>query len=180
MKEKKTIIINLFGGPGSGKSTTAAGVFYNLKKRGVDVEMSLEFAKDKVWEESFKAMENQYYIFGKQFHRLWRLVGKVDYIITDSPILNLPVYDAEGSEKFKEFIKELNSKFINFNFFILRNPKVYIESGRIQGKEESEEIDNQILHWLEECGEEYTPLPQFDAVEWIVDFILRPSGVDKK
>ena len=28
----QTIVINLAGGPGSGKSTTAAGVFYELKK----------------------------------------------------------------------------------------------------------------------------------------------------
>ena len=46
MKKKDTLIINLIGGPGSGKSTTAAGLFYKLKQMGIDCEMALEFAKD--------------------------------------------------------------------------------------------------------------------------------------
>ena len=49
------IVINLFAGPGVGKSTTAARVFAELKLKGVNCEMALEFAKDKVWEESFTA-----------------------------------------------------------------------------------------------------------------------------
>ena len=31
---KKPIIVNLFGGPSSGKSTTAAGLFHKLKIQG--------------------------------------------------------------------------------------------------------------------------------------------------
>ncbi len=42
----------------------------------INCEMALEFAKDKVWEESFKTMDDEIYIFGKQFHKIWRL--KVD------------------------------------------------------------------------------------------------------
>ena len=44
----KTLIINLIGGPCSGKSTIASGLFYNLKKLGYNCELALEFAKDKV------------------------------------------------------------------------------------------------------------------------------------
>lgn len=40
-------VINLFAGPGSGKSTTCAGVFSKLKLAGVNCEMALEYAKDK-------------------------------------------------------------------------------------------------------------------------------------
>ena len=31
---KKTVTVNFFGGPGTGKSTTAAGLFTLLKKKG--------------------------------------------------------------------------------------------------------------------------------------------------
>lgn len=41
-------VINLFAGPGSGKSTTCAGVFNKLKLAGINCEMALEYAKDKV------------------------------------------------------------------------------------------------------------------------------------
>ena len=66
----KTLIINLMGGPCSGKSTIASGLFYNLKKLGYNCELALEFAKDKVWEESIKVLDDQFYVFGKQFHKL--------------------------------------------------------------------------------------------------------------
>ena len=47
---KNTIIVNLFGGPGTGKSTGAAYIFSQLKLAGIDCEFVSEFAKDKVWE----------------------------------------------------------------------------------------------------------------------------------
>ena len=77
---KKTLIVNLIGGPGSGKSTCASGIFYQLKKLGINCELALEFAKDKVWEESIKTLDDQFYIFGKQYHKLFRLMDKVDVI----------------------------------------------------------------------------------------------------
>ena len=43
---KETLVINLFGGPGCGKSTTMARLFADLKARGYNVEMVSEFAKD--------------------------------------------------------------------------------------------------------------------------------------
>ena len=46
------LVINLFGGPGCGKSTIAALLFGKLKQNGINCEMALEYAKDKVWEES--------------------------------------------------------------------------------------------------------------------------------
>ena len=45
---KDTLIMNLYGGPGSGKSTGAAYIFSMLKMVGVDAEYVTEFAKDKV------------------------------------------------------------------------------------------------------------------------------------
>ena len=108
------IVVNLFAGPGVGKSTTAARVFAELKLKGVNCEMALEFAKDKVWEESFKTMDDQIYIFGKQFHKIWRLKDKVDVIICDSPLPISIVYDKENSESFHKLIMEQFNKFINF------------------------------------------------------------------
>jgi len=64
--EKETLIVNLFGGPGTGKSTLCADLFAKLKWRHTNCEMALEFAKDKVWEESFKVLDNQIYIFGQR------------------------------------------------------------------------------------------------------------------
>ena len=58
---RRTIVINLFGGPGVGKSTLCASVFARLKIMGVDCEMASEYVKDIIWEESYKKLENQIY-----------------------------------------------------------------------------------------------------------------------
>lgn len=44
-------VINLFGGPGIGKSTLAAGLFEHMKIAGFNVELVNEYAKDMVWEQ---------------------------------------------------------------------------------------------------------------------------------
>lgn len=102
---KNTIIVNLFGEPGAGKSTGAAYVFAVLKMNGIDAELATEFAKDKLWEESKAVFENQSYIFGKQSFRLSRCKGKVEVIVTDSPLPLSIIYDGanENDEKHKHF-----------------------------------------------------------------------------
>lgn len=106
------LIINLFGAPGAGKSTGAAYVFSQLKAAGINAELVTEFAKDKVWEETKAVFENQAYIFGKQYFRISRLVGKVDVAITDSPILLSAFYGKNDQVLGKEF-NDLTLKVFN-------------------------------------------------------------------
>ena len=82
-EKKKTLVVNFCAGPGAGKSILCAATFAALKWRGVSAEMALEYAKDKVWEETETVFKNQLYIFGKQQYRMHRLDGKVDVIVTD-------------------------------------------------------------------------------------------------
>ena len=48
-----SLTVNLFGGPGTGKSTTSAAVFSLLKMHGVNAELITEFAKDLTWEKRY-------------------------------------------------------------------------------------------------------------------------------
>ena len=82
----KTIVVNLFGGPGSGKSTGAAYIFSQLKMAGINCELITEYAKDKTWEKNMTALDCQEYILGKQSYRMKRCADKVDVIVTDSPL----------------------------------------------------------------------------------------------
>jgi ABC-type dipeptide/oligopeptide/nickel transport system ATPase component len=168
---KKTLVINLIGGPGCGKSTTAAGIFYELKKNGVDCEMSLEFAKDKVWENSLQTLDDQIYVFGKQFHKLWRLNGKVDVVITDSPLLLSSYYNKEESNYFDDFVVEQYNRFDNLLFFIERTEQ-YQENGRIQTEEESKEIDYVLKNIMDARGITYETVKCDNAVSEITNKIL--------
>ena len=57
-------VINLFAGPGIGKSTTAAGVFWKMKTLGFKVELVTEFAKSLVYASDLK-LNDQLYVFAK-------------------------------------------------------------------------------------------------------------------
>ena len=173
------IVINLFAGPGVGKSTTAARIFAELKLMGINCEMALEFAKDKVWEESFKTMDDQIYIFGKQFHKIWRLKDKVDVIITDSPLPISIVYDKENSQAFHTLIMEQFNKFANFNFLLERGSEYQIE-GRMQTEEEAKEVDKTVKRVLDDNGINYTTLPIDGAYSVITDFIMRELKYHKR
>lgn len=146
MSEKKLKVVNLFGGPGAGKSTTASGVFSVLKLNGINCELVTEFAKDLTWEERQKTLHNQYYIFGKQYHRLWRLRDKVELVITDSPLLLSLIY-ASNEPVFKKLVVEAYNQFNNLNYYIQRVKK-YNPAGRSQTKEEAIQIDDQIYDKL--------------------------------
>lgn len=165
------IVVNLYAGPGSGKSTTCAGVFSKLKLAGVNCEMALEYAKDKVWESSFKVLNNQIYVFGKQLHRLWRLKDQVDVIITDSPLLMSILYDSSKNENFKNLILDQYNSFNNLNYFIKRNDN-YNPKGRMQTVEEAKELDNEMYDILNSLNIDYISLGKDEAIDCITADVL--------
>jgi PHP family Zn ribbon phosphoesterase len=165
------IVVNLFAGPGVGKSTTAARIFAELKMHGVNCEMALEFAKDKVWEESFKTMDDQIYIFGKQFHKIWRLKDKVDVIICDSPLPISIVYDKENSEAFHTLIMEQFNKFDNYNILLKRSGE-YQKEGRVQTEEEAKEVDEIVKKVLKDYNIVHRVMPIDGAAMTITERIL--------
>src|SRR4051812_46140966 len=88
-----TKVINLFGGSGLGKSTTAAGLFYEMKLRGIHCELIREYVKQWAWDGTKIGPMDQVYIFGKQAEAESRIYGKVDIAVTDSPLLLSPIYE---------------------------------------------------------------------------------------
>lgn len=146
---KKATVINLYGGPGCGKSTAAAYIFAKLKMVGVSCELVTEFAKDKTWENNSKALHCQPYVFGEQCYRMDRCADQVDVIITDSPLLLSALYNEDKDlepEFTKVVIKKFNT-FTNYNFFLKRWKK-YCNIGRLQTEEQAIEIDNKIKSML--------------------------------
>lgn len=146
-KKSDTIVVNFLSGPGAGKSTMAAATFAELKWMGIDCELVTEFAKDLVWEERFKTFENQIYMFGKQHHRINRLLGCVDVIVTDSPLLLSPMYDKENRKTLEKMVIEEYNKVNNINFFI-RRLNIYNSEGRNQTREEAIKIDEKLEIFL--------------------------------
>ena len=144
-KDCKTLVVNLYGGPGTGKSTGAAIITGLLKSNGVDAEYVSEVAKDKVWEENKEALSNQAYMFGSQYYRISRVLGKVDVIVTDSPLLLTFIYnkDERLGNAFNAVALNVATSF-NTLEVLLERTKKYNPNGRMQTEEESDEITNNI------------------------------------
>lgn len=151
------ILVNLFGSPGTGKSTGAAYIFSQLKMRGVNAELVTEFAKDKVWEGSKAVFENQAYIFGKQYFRISRCADKVDVVITDSPLLLSLVYNTNPilGEDFNNVVRKVVDSYDCANYFLVRT-KAYNPVGRFQTEEESDKIADRIRELLDYEKIDYT------------------------
>lgn len=150
----KLVVINLFGGPGAGKSTLASYLYYKFKKKGYNIEYVPEFAKDLVYQDRNKCLLNQPYVTMNQYHKIKTLEGTVDYVVTDSPILLGVVYDKMyvnqpmGSEEFKNLVYKVSKDFININVCLERIPTSevgYQEQGRVQSEKEAKDLDQEIM-----------------------------------
>lgn len=151
---KKPTVINMFAGPSSGKSTTAAAVFSLLKIHGVNAELITEFAKDLTWENRHFTLGNQSYIMAKQYHRMWRVRNQVDVMVTDSPLLLSLVYNESQPQCIRESTLHHFNEFNNINYY-LKRVKPYNPLGRNQTEEEARELDNQIRKVLFRCDIKY-------------------------
>ena len=166
------MVVNLISGPGTGKSTLCAMIFSELKKRHIDCEMALEYAKDVVWEEGFLKLSNQIYIFGKQHSRLYRLNGKVDIIITDSPLIASIIYDKTENIYLKDLVLTEFKNMNNLNFYISRQFD-YQQNGRYQNEEEARLIDIKYKNLLDDNGIDYIPVVPFsENLSSIIEKIL--------
>lgn len=177
-------IICLWGGPGTGKSTTSAGVFNLLKKEGHNVEMNREYVKDWVWEKREIIPGDQTYIFAKQARkeRLYMQSG-LDFIVSDSPMAlsimygnKYDKYERENGacramlKQHHEFCKDHGYKVDHI--FLVRQKK-YNPAGRLQTEDEAKEIDNEIKKLLDELGINYVTMNCDEDVESkIVNYTL--------
>ena len=154
-----SLIINFFGGPGIGKSTQSSGLFTEMKKQHMDVELTFEFPKIVAWEENYSAIKDQFYITANQHRNISRLYGKVKYIIVDSPIILGLIYKERYNDKpeypamfydesYDTFILNLFKKYNSLNIFLKRNDETYDQNGRFQDLKESKEIDEEIKQKL--------------------------------
>lgn len=168
---KKPLVINLFGGPGTGKSTNAAEIFALLKREGINCELVREYAKDKVWEGHPNLLKDQIYVFAKQNRKLHTVADKVDIVITDSPLLLSVIYGQEYSKTFHDLVYEQFEKYNNLNIFLIRT-KNYNPSGRLQTLEEAKEIDWQIKTLLKNTATTYFEIEEnTEAPKKIIELI---------
>ena len=165
-----SLVVNILGGPGVGKSTIASGVFSVLKMHGLNTEYVQEFAKDLTWVKDFNTLNIQPFVTAEQYRRQC-ILSDVDVIITDAALLNGCLYI--DNEEHKTMIMNLFKEFDTENFVLTRNFQ-YVDKGRNQSENESIAIDKKVLEILDINNIPYTMIHGgYNAVNIIANDILK-------
>lgn len=182
-------IVCLYGGPGAGKSTLAAGLFYKLKTLGLTCETNPEYVKDWVWEKRKIKPGDQTYFFSKQARkeRTYMEAG-VDVIITDSPLILTHFY----GRKYDYFEQKSNTSMImlkhhheickhygySVEHFVLKRTEHFDTSGRNEDFDTAKQYDEEIKALLDQMNIRYTAITSSNeetALEEIMDSLLNPK-----
>lgn len=178
---KTKIIVNLYGGPGTGKSTVAAQLFALSKIEGLDAEMVREYVKNWVWEGRKTLPGDQAYFFCQQARqeRIFMLSG-VDLVVCDSPLALCNFY----GQKYDPAEKELNTTlpllsdhlklcskwgYRVVHVFLNRKSR-YNPAGRYEDEATAKAWDLEIIGHLERLGFDFH---RIDADEGAADKILK-------
>lgn len=174
-----TVVVNMLGGSGIGKSTTAAGLYYNMKLAGMNVELVREYVKVLAWQGTPIGQFDQVNIFGEQCKLEHTLYGKVDYIVTDSPILLAPIYevfyhnDSIMEEAAIKFLNKAESEGVKHVNILLGRNKPYDTRGRYQTEEEAAVVDQMTKDFLTKYSMPYYEVegPDVDRVNKIMEIL---------
>lgn len=180
---RKTVIVNLYGAPGAGKSTGSAYIFGQLKMNNISVELVREFVKDKIYEKSEGVFNDQVYILGKQHFRQTNVKGNVDVIITDCPLIIQAYYTDKYkfpyADELRQLVLKLYSLENNINYFVNRD-KPYNPDGRFQTEADSDSISDNLKEYLDNLNIEYKEIngniTDYDSV--VADIIKMVRGTN--
>lgn len=161
MRPHPTTLINVFGGPGIGKSTFAALLFAALKMRDVSAEITTEYAKDLLRDGRGHVLsEDQIEVFAAQRRRHRRLLGKVDLAVTDSPVLLCSIYaPAHYPESYHALVRWAHDEIPSVNLLLQRHAGRYEVEGRIHSETVARAIDQAITDLLERYAIPYHRIP---------------------
>ena len=155
--KKSTTIISMYGGPGAGKSTSAAYMYYLLKAAGENTELVREYVKNWAWEGRKIDVYDQIYFLGKQVRHESMLFGKVDWLVTDSPIfMNYYYARLYSTPKLAEGVKAAVLAFYRqtledghkHHHVLLHRAHAYMSEGRYQTEEQAKEMDKGLEEML--------------------------------
>jgi len=172
-----TKVINLLGGSGCGKTTVAAGLFYEMKRNGVSCEFVQEFVKTWVYQDKVIVHADQKTILEEQYKRESVLYGKVEYIITDSPFILSPIYEKfnyelnETEDGAIQLLKNAKEQGVSHINFLLNRTIPFDHYGRYEDEETAKKIDVAVKDFLVYNELDYYEITRFDQDAKICEII---------
>lgn len=146
--------INLYAGPGSGKSTTSRTLSALFGGNGISSIAPIEIPKLHVWEKSFTHLSDQLKIFANQKFNQDLCNKKFKISVVDSPLLMQLIYmEQNKSDNIKELEQLIVKAFEErkkqnvFSYFLKRKHS-YSNYGRVHSEEQSNQLNNKIIEIL--------------------------------
>lgn len=164
--------INIYGGPGVGKSTLAARIYSDLRRRFVNVELVQEVVKQYVYAGRTLKPWDYVYTFGQQFEaELLPLSAGVKTIVTDSPLFLQCIYayrdDSPAYEQLVDICRMFDEDYAVRNFLVLRSEATPYETlGRWQDKAGAIEVDKMVRDALDTHLIDYIPVNPMDESDY--------------
>ena len=160
--------INIYGGPGVGKSTLAARIYSDLRRRFVNVELIQEVVKQYVYAGRTLKPWDYVHTFGQQFEaEHLPLSSGVKTIVSDSPLFLQCIYAFENDSpvyaQLVDICRMFDEEYPVFNLLALRSGTTPYETlGRWQDRKEAEEVDKTVREHLDRHLIDYTPINPMD------------------
>ncbi len=171
--------INLFGGPGTGKSLLALRLAPDLRCRGFKLELSLEYVKSWVFEGHKVEPLDQFYLFAKQLRQeslMLRTPGTI--VLTDAPLWQCAAYSyRDGPQEITRSLYEaayyFDGLYPPLNLLLSRVFE-YDARGRWETPYQAELMDGTIFDCLGDSGLPHVKVdPRFpdDVLSLVLDRI---------
>lgn len=172
--------INLFAGPGAGKTTICSYLFAELKKLDFNVEQIKECIKEWAYlgrvPKSFEPVK----IFGDQMYAEDLPLSRgVDHVITDSPLLmQIPYmqrYNFPDWESLLELCRSFERKYPSINIFLDRHDLEYREIGRYEDYKTAKAMDERIKDFLKSETHFYVAETKnsHKILEWLPSLLIK-------
>jgi len=173
-----TKVINLLGGSGIGKSTTALNLAGRLKSKGIHADYVSEYVKPWARAGRIPGPFDQFLIAGKQSAAESHAYHDLDYIVTDSPIVLSAFYEEHHLKRqivlpaVKNFLDLAKEKGIEHHYFFLTRYKPFEERGRYETEEQAKAIDVSLREWCIRENIDFVDLsvPEAERVGWLLSY----------
>lgn len=171
------IVINLYAGPCSGKSTLAADIFAKLKREGVQAEIPPEVAKIRAQRGDTGYLADQLAVFADTHHQLNMTARSgADVAILDSPLLLSLVYAPDNYfASFPLIVRDVYDRYRNIDYFLSRSTgHTYSEVGRVHNEMQAWCLDAKIMSMMESQKLTLNPIDSSeDSARDVVKRIVR-------
>ena len=177
MRNNKIRRICFYGGACTGKSTAAASIFSEFKKRGMSIELVDEYIKFWTYIPRVPKGFDCLYIQAKQVHKEDTILRSgTDLIVSDSPLLLQYFYgkhhDNPCQKQMLEIALEFEQTYPSINIQLKREDADYNELGRYENLQQAKDIDMEFEGYLKNLNVNYMTLPSHDD-DAILNYVLK-------